>query len=105
VTLPLPGGRLLEVDAASYDDTPAVTCDFRGCCQFSGVDPYTLGSMRGQGMTATNADRQREIDSTYEKLGLGTAAARAQFANWFAPQPPTVQLDIIITTTSNPNCP
>jgi hypothetical protein len=56
-------------------------------------------------MTSTEADRQHEIDSTYELLGLGTPAARAQFANWFTPQHPTLQLDITITTTSNPTRP
>jgi hypothetical protein len=52
-------------------------------------------------MATTDADRQREIDSTYEKLGLGTAAARAQFANWFTQQRPTLQFDVVIGTTSN----
>jgi hypothetical protein len=56
-------------------------------------------------MTNTDAARQREIDATYEMLGLGTAAARAQFTNWFAPQRETLQLDVIITTTSNPTHP
>lgn len=56
-------------------------------------------------MTSTEAERQHDIDSTYESLGLGTAAARAQFANWSTPQRPTLQLDITITTTSNPNRP
>lgn len=54
-------------------------------------------------MTNTNTARQREIDSTYDQLGLGTAAARAHFAPWFAPQRPALQLDIVITTTSNPH--
>lgn len=64
------------------------------------------GIVRGlREMTATDANRQHEIDSTYELLGLGTAAARAQFADWFTQQRPTLQLDITISTTSNPNRP
>ncbi|MCV7079833.1 hypothetical protein [Mycobacterium szulgai] len=53
-------------------------------------------------MATTDADRQREINSTYDKLGLGTAAARAQYTNWSTPQRETLQLDVVITTTSNP---
>jgi hypothetical protein len=52
-------------------------------------------------MTTTDTDRQREINSTYDKLGLGSAAARAQFINWSTPQRETLQLDVTITTTSN----
>ncbi|MBL3736982.1 hypothetical protein [Mycobacteroides abscessus] len=59
--------------------------------------------MRGQDMAVNDAQRQAEIDSTYDQLNLGSAAARAQFAPWFAPQRPAMQLDIVITTTSNPN--
>ncbi|SIE58624.1 Uncharacterised protein [Mycobacteroides abscessus subsp. massiliense] len=54
-------------------------------------------------MAVNDAQRQAEIDSTYDQLNLGSAAARAQFAPWFAPQRPAMQLDIVITTTSNPN--
>lgn len=46
-------------------------------------------------------DRQDEIDATYELMGLGTADARAQYANWFAPERPKLQFNVVISTTSN----
>jgi len=58
--------------------------------------------MRGQALATTDKDRQDEIDSTYEQLGLGSAAARAHFSDWFATERPKLQFDVVITTTSNP---
>lgn len=58
--------------------------------------------MRGQRMAGADADRQEEIQSTYDQLGLGTAAARAHFADWFATERPKLQFDVVISTTSVP---
>ncbi len=42
--------------------------------------PAVLDDLRTSALVAILG----EIDATYDKLGFGTAAARAQFANWFA---------------------
>ena len=57
----------------------------------------------GDSMTTMDSNETvTEIQKTYDDLGLGTAAARAQFANWFAPERPKLQFDVVISTTSNP---
>ncbi|BBZ49836.1 hypothetical protein H7H82_14885 [Mycobacterium heidelbergense] len=52
-------------------------------------------------MTDEDTVRLQEIESTYEQLGLGSAAARAQFSDWFIPERPRLQFDVVIGTTSN----
>lgn len=65
--------------------------------------PSMLGIVAGTEEAITmSTERQEEINETYELMGLGSVAARAQYANWFAPEQPKLQFDVVITTTSNP---
>lgn len=57
---------------------------------------------RTGGLVAMSDDRQAEIDATYELMGLGSADARAHYANWFTQERPRVQFEVTISTTSNP---
>lgn len=59
--------------------------------------------MKGSDMPAQDEARVAEIQSTYERLGLGTATARAQFADWFPQAPAQLEFDVVISTTSNPH--
>jgi hypothetical protein len=52
--------------------------------------------------TMDSPETVNEIQKTYDALGLGTSAARSQFANWFAPERPKLHFDVVISTTSNP---
>jgi len=63
----------------------------------------TLTQMSEQERAATLGKReQEEIEATYDRLGLGTPEARAEFARWSNPEPNRQSFQVVIaTTTSN----